>query len=138
MSESTILFLERPYNAISLSENHYFQLHYLKLIFQVDENKKRVSNILLCCLLFFCLMVNYKMKCIRNAHPEERVPCTKTVYALINAAVLPIRSIDLPMKTRMRPLKKLFWSQKAITLNTQVAVSKILKSYLYLKMMTYD
>lgn len=42
----------------------------------------------------------------RKAHPEERVPCTKTVYALINAAVLPIRNIDLPMKTRMRPRKK--------------------------------
>lgn len=42
----------------------------------------------------------------RKSHPEERVPCTKTVYALINAAVLSIRNIDLPMKTRMRPRKK--------------------------------
>ena len=42
----------------------------------------------------------------RKLHPDERVPCTKTVYALINAAVLPIRNIDLPMKTRMRPRKK--------------------------------
>lgn len=42
----------------------------------------------------------------RKSHPDERVPCTKTVYALINAAVLPIRNIDLPMKTRMRPRKK--------------------------------
>ena len=42
----------------------------------------------------------------RKLHPEERVPCTKTVYVLINAAVLPIRNIDLPMKTRMRPRKK--------------------------------
>lgn len=41
----------------------------------------------------------------RKLHPDERVPCTKTVYALINAAVLPIRNIDLPMKTRMRPRK---------------------------------
>ena len=33
----------------------------------------------------------------RKSHPDERVPCTKTVYALINAAVLPIRNIDLPL-----------------------------------------
>jgi IS30 family transposase len=42
----------------------------------------------------------------RKEHPEERVPCTKTVYRLIDAAVLPIQNIDLPMKNRMRPRKK--------------------------------
>lgn len=42
----------------------------------------------------------------KKEHPEERVPCTKTLYRLIDAAVLPIRNIDLPMKTRMRPRKK--------------------------------
>jgi len=48
----------------------------------------------------------------RKSHPEERVPCTKTVYALINAAVLSIRNIDLPMKTRMRPRKKIISEPK--------------------------
>jgi len=42
----------------------------------------------------------------KKSHPKERVPCTKTVYTLIDAAVLSIRNIDLPMKTRMRPRKK--------------------------------
>lgn len=42
----------------------------------------------------------------KKKHPNERIPSTNTVYTLINAAVLPIRNIDLPMKTRMRPRKK--------------------------------
>ena len=42
----------------------------------------------------------------RAAYPEERVPCTKTVYTLINQGILDVRNIDLPMKTRMRPRKK--------------------------------
>src|SRR5690625_2541059 len=42
----------------------------------------------------------------RKEHPNEQVPCTKTVYTLIDKGVLPIRNIDLPMKTRIRPLKK--------------------------------
>lgn len=41
----------------------------------------------------------------RKDHPDEYVPCTKTVYALIDQGVLAIRNIDLPMKTRMRPRK---------------------------------
>jgi len=41
----------------------------------------------------------------REEHPEERVPCTKTVYTLIDQGVLSVRNIDLPMKTRMRPRK---------------------------------
>lgn len=39
-------------------------------------------------------------------HPDKRVPCTKTVYALIDQGVLSVRNIDLPMKTRIRPRKK--------------------------------
>ncbi|WP_084600291.1 IS30 family transposase [Pontibacillus litoralis] len=42
----------------------------------------------------------------RKNHPEEHVPCTKTVYTLIDQGILPVRNIDLPMKTRMRPRKK--------------------------------
>lgn len=42
----------------------------------------------------------------RLDHPDEHVPCTKTVYTLIDQGVLSIRNIDLPMKTRMRPRKK--------------------------------
>lgn len=42
----------------------------------------------------------------RKEHPNEHVPCTKTVYTLIDNGVLPIRNIDLPMKTRIRPQKK--------------------------------
>ncbi|MDF0728511.1 IS30 family transposase [Cytobacillus sp. S13-E01] len=42
----------------------------------------------------------------RKDHPDEHVPCTKTVYTLIGQGVLSIRNIDLPMKTRMRPRKK--------------------------------
>ena len=42
----------------------------------------------------------------RKENPNEHVPCTKTVYTLIDKGVLPIRNIDLPMKTRIRPLKK--------------------------------
>lgn len=42
----------------------------------------------------------------RKNHPEEHVPCTKTVYSLIDQGVLSVRNIDLPMKTRMRPRKK--------------------------------
>src|SRR5690625_363532 len=41
----------------------------------------------------------------RRNHPDERVPCTKTVYTFINQGVLPVRNIDLPMKTRRRPRK---------------------------------
>lgn len=42
----------------------------------------------------------------RKNHPNEHVPCTKTVYTLIDKGVLPVRNIDLPMKTRIRPRKK--------------------------------
>ncbi len=42
----------------------------------------------------------------RQQHPFERVPCTKTVYSLIDCGVLPIKNIDLPMKLRLRPRKK--------------------------------
>jgi len=42
----------------------------------------------------------------RKQHPDEHVPCTKTVYTLIDSGVLSIKNIDLPMKTRMRPRKK--------------------------------
>lgn len=42
----------------------------------------------------------------RKSHPQEHVPCTKTVYTLIDQGVLSVRNIDLPMKTRMRPRKK--------------------------------
>ena len=38
-------------------------------------------------------------------YPEKRVPCTKTVYTLIDQGVLLVRNIDLPMKTRIRPRK---------------------------------
>lgn len=41
----------------------------------------------------------------REKHPAEHVPCTKTVYTLIDQGVLSVRNIDLPMKTRMRPRK---------------------------------
>ena len=39
----------------------------------------------------------------RRKNPNEHVPCTKTVYTLIDNGVLPILNIDLPMKTRIRP-----------------------------------
>lgn len=42
----------------------------------------------------------------RKEHPDEHVPCTKTVYTLIDNGVLSIKNIDLPMKTRIRPKKK--------------------------------
>lgn len=42
----------------------------------------------------------------RKNHPDEHVPCTKTVYSLIVKRVLSVRNIDLPVKTRMRPRKK--------------------------------
>lgn len=42
----------------------------------------------------------------RRAHPDERVPCTKTVYTLIDQNILPVRNMDLPMKTKLRPRKK--------------------------------
>lgn len=42
----------------------------------------------------------------RKDHPDERVPCTKTVYNLIDQGVLSVKNIDLPMKTRMRPRRK--------------------------------
>lgn len=42
----------------------------------------------------------------RRENPNEKVPCTKTVYTLIDNGVLSIRNIDLPMKTRIRPRKK--------------------------------
>ena len=42
----------------------------------------------------------------QRTHPEEKVPCTKTVYQLIDQGVLSVRNIDWPMKTRMRPRKK--------------------------------
>lgn len=41
----------------------------------------------------------------RMNHSDERVPCTKTVYTLIDNGVLSVKNIDLPMKTRMRPRK---------------------------------
>lgn len=41
----------------------------------------------------------------RKQHPEEHVPCTKTVYTLIDQGVLSVRNIDLPMKTKRRPRK---------------------------------
>lgn len=41
----------------------------------------------------------------RMNHPDERVACTKTVYALIDNGVLSVKNIDLPMKTRLRPRK---------------------------------
>lgn len=41
----------------------------------------------------------------REKHPAEHVPCTKTVYTLIDQGVLSVRNIDLPLKTRMRPRK---------------------------------
>src|SRR5699024_837972 len=42
----------------------------------------------------------------REQHPDERVPCTKTVYTLIDNGLLSIKNIDLPMKTQIRPKKK--------------------------------
>src|SRR5690625_2061054 len=42
----------------------------------------------------------------RKDYPDEHVPCTKTVYTLIDQGVLSVRNIDLPMKTRMRPRMK--------------------------------
>ena len=42
----------------------------------------------------------------RKNHPDEHIPCTKTVYTLIDKGVLSIRNIDLPMKTSIRPRKK--------------------------------
>src|SRR5699024_962978 len=42
----------------------------------------------------------------RKQHPDEHVPCTKTVYTLIDNGELSIKNIDLPMKTRIRPKKK--------------------------------
>lgn len=42
----------------------------------------------------------------KKNHPDERVPCSKTVYNLIDKGVLSIRNIDLPKKLRMRPRKK--------------------------------
>lgn len=41
----------------------------------------------------------------RRDHPDEHVPCTKTVYNLIDKGVLSVKNIDLPMKTRMRSRK---------------------------------
>lgn len=41
----------------------------------------------------------------RREYPDEHVPCTKTVYNLIDKGVLAVKNIDLPMKTRMRPRK---------------------------------
>lgn len=41
----------------------------------------------------------------QREHVVEYVPCTKTVYKLIDQGVLPVRNIDLPMKTRLRPRK---------------------------------
>jgi len=38
----------------------------------------------------------------RMNHPDEHVPCTKTVYMLIDNGVLSVKNIDLPMKTRIR------------------------------------
>jgi len=52
--------------------------------------------------------VNYKkghvdtfVHTYRKEHSDEHVPCTKTVYTLIDSGVLPVKNIDLPMKTRM-------------------------------------
>lgn len=42
----------------------------------------------------------------RKNHPNEHVPCTKTVYTLIDKGVLSMQNIDLPMKTSIRPRKK--------------------------------
>lgn len=53
----------------------------------------------------------------RRNHPDERVPCTKTVYNLIDQGVLPIKNIDLPIKTRMRPRRK--HPSEAIGANTK-------------------
>lgn len=41
----------------------------------------------------------------KKNHPAERVPCTRTVYKIIDSGDLTLRNIDLPMKTRMRPRK---------------------------------
>ena len=41
----------------------------------------------------------------RREHVVEYVPCTKTVYKLIDQGLLQVRNIDLPMKMRMRPRK---------------------------------
>lgn len=46
--------------------------------------------------------VNTFVHVYRINNPEERFPCTKTVYALINQGVLSVRNIDLPMKIRLR------------------------------------
>src|SRR5699024_7162580 len=42
----------------------------------------------------------------QRKHSDERIPCTKTVYNLIDQGVLSIRNIDLPMKTKLRARKQ--------------------------------
>jgi len=42
----------------------------------------------------------------RRKHSNAHVPCTKTVYNLIDRGVIDIRNIDLPMKLRLRPRRK--------------------------------
>lgn len=39
-------------------------------------------------------------------NPDKRVPCTKTVYNLIDRGELDVRNIDLPRKTSLRPRRK--------------------------------
>lgn len=41
----------------------------------------------------------------KRLHPDEHVPCTKTVYTLIDLGMLDIKNIDLPRKVTMRPRK---------------------------------
>lgn len=41
----------------------------------------------------------------KKKHPLRKVPCTKTVYRMIEQGWTEIKSIDLPMKVRLRPRK---------------------------------
>lgn len=42
------------------------------------------------------------VKKYKEEHPEKKIPCTKTVYNLIDKNLTEIKNIDLPMKVRMR------------------------------------
>lgn len=41
----------------------------------------------------------------RRKHSDKHVPCTKTVYAMIDSSLLLVKNIDLPIKNWIRPRK---------------------------------
>jgi IS30 family transposase len=77
-----------------------YSANFFKMLKLELKNSKKIKNKLLREHSVDTFVHTYKKK-----NPTEKVPCTKTVYNLIEAGKLDIINLDLPRKVKIRPRK---------------------------------